>query len=123
MNAPLNGFALVQGQGTGPDKGCNLVLAHERDARIRLRVTQEFVLYAHHRWRAADPVVGTDGHHATPVCPFLVQLVEIELDLIKELSRREITPFDQQNVVVAQCVRYDDKILAIHFLNEGLIPA
>src|SRR5580693_4778657 len=54
----------------------NLVLPSEPDALLILRVGKEAVEGANPAGMAGDAVVQADHHHAPPMRPFLVKLVE-----------------------------------------------
>ena len=64
-----------------------------------------------------------DRHHSAPRCAFFQQLLKIKLDLFEKMPRCEINDFSEQNVVIAQRVRNDNKVFSLHFFDEELIAA
>lgn len=54
-------------------------------------VLKELIPDSYHLGRAADAVVGADGHHAAAGAAFFVKLIEVEFDLFKKLTRRVVS--------------------------------
>ena len=62
-------------------------------------------------------------HHAAAVAGFLIELVKVHLDLVEELRGRVVAALNQQNVIVAERLGDDDKILTVNRLDERLVSA
>src|SRR6266566_4059314 len=56
-------------------------LAHEADARVRLRILYEILEHSHTSGPACDTVVRADRHHATAMRAFFIQHVEFTLQV------------------------------------------
>src|SRR5258708_6458634 len=119
----LDRLALAQGERALQHIAGDRILAQERDARPAPGVGEKGIPGLHHLRRSADAVVRAHRHHAAPPAGFVVELVEVQLDLRQKLLRRVVPSFDQDNVVVAQRVGNNDEILAVDLLDERLVTA
>src|SRR5947207_6119772 len=109
-------------------RACNRVvrdiyLAHEANARVRLRILYEILEHSHTSGPACDTVVGADRHHATAMRAFFVQDVELTFQVGCVGFGAEVARLVVHNVVHVQGVRHYDKGLVSNVHKEWLVAA
>src|SRR5260370_29342623 len=114
-----DGLAFAQGERALQHVASDRVLAQERDAPPAPGIGEKGIPGPHHLRPSADAVVRAHRHHTTPAAGFVVELVEVQLDLREKFLRRVVPSLDQANVVVAQRIGDDDEIRAVDLLEIG----